>query len=182
MESNAGGGPRIDLVLAAIFLLVVVGGTIDLVLDSPPTLLSLHVAFEVLMVLLSLGAATYLGHGWYMTQTRLLATVEESARLRREREEWEDRAAELLSGLSSAISDQFDVWSLTPTEGRVALMLLKGLSHKRIARTTDTSERTVRQHSVSIYRKSGLSGRAELAGFFLEALFLPADQRTSESG
>jgi DNA-binding CsgD family transcriptional regulator len=178
MESNSGNGPRIDLVLAAIFLLVVVGGTIDLVLDRPPTLFSLHVAFEVLMVLLSLGAATYLGRGWYVAQSQLWATAEESARLRQEREEWEDRAAGLLSGLSSAISDQFDVWSLTPTEGRVALMLLKGLSHKRIARTSDTSERTVRQHSVSIYRKSGLSGRAELAGFFLENLFLPADRGT----
>jgi len=173
MESQPGDGPRIHLLLAAIFLLVVVGGTVDLILDSPPTLLSFHVGFEVLMVLLSLGAATYLGRGWYRAQSRLLATVEESARLRQEREEWEDRAAELLSGLSSAISEQFDVWSLTPTEGRVALMLLKGLSHKRIARTTDTSERTVRQHSVSIYRKSGLSGRAALAGFFLEALILP---------
>jgi hypothetical protein len=31
----------------------------------------------------------------------------------------------------------------------------------------------VRQHAVSVYRKSGLSGRAELAAFFLEDLLLP---------
>ena len=59
-------------------------------------------------------------------------------------------------------------------------MLLKGFSHKRIARHTETSERTVRQHSVAVYRKSGLAGRAELAGFFLEALLLPERVTTSE--
>jgi DNA-binding CsgD family transcriptional regulator len=62
---------------------------------------------------------------------------------------------------------------LTPTERRIALLLLKGYSHKRMARVTGTSERTVRQHSVAVYRKAGLSGRAELAGFFLDPLMLP---------
>jgi DNA-binding NarL/FixJ family response regulator len=176
METEYADGPRIGLVLAAIFLLVVVGGTVDLILDDPPTLLSPHVGFEVLLVLLSLAAAAYLARGWYTARSRLLAKVEESSRLRRERQEWDERTAELLRGLSSAIADQFGTWTLTPTEGKVALMLLKGLSHKRIARTTDTSERTVRQHSVAIYKKSGLSGRAELAGFFLEALLLPGER------
>ena len=181
MKPEYGDAPRIDLLLAAIFALVVIGGTVDLILDDPPTLFSIHVGFEVLMVLLSLGAATYLGRGWYAAQAQLMATAKESADLRREREEWEARAADLLRGLGSAIADQFQGWALTPTEGRVALMLLKGFSHKRIARTTGTRERTVRQHSVAIYKKSGLAGRAELAGFFLEALLLPEDSRPSES-
>jgi hypothetical protein len=34
----------------------------------------------------------------------------------------------------------------------------------------------VRQHAVSVYRKSGLAGRAELSAFFLEDLLLPMDQ------
>lgn len=177
MNPDAAGGPRIPLVLATIFLLVVVGGVIDLILDRPTTLFSLHVAFEVLMVTLSLGAAAYLGFGWYMTQSRLAETVEWSEQERKEREQWEHRASELLEGLGSAISDQFDAWELTPTERKVALMILKGLSHKRIARLTGTSERTVRQHAVAIYRKANLAGRAELAGFFLEPLLLPEDRR-----
>ncbi len=166
-------GGRITLVLAMVFLLVVVGGVVDLILDRPTTLLSLHVVFEVLLVSLSLGAAMYLGRGWYATQLRLAETHRESTRLRREREEWKHHAAEALRGLGSAIALQFGSWGLTPTERRVALMLMKGLSHKRIARNTGTSERTVRQHSVAVYRKSGLAGRAELAGFFLEPLMLP---------
>jgi hypothetical protein len=40
------------------------------------------------------------------------------------------------------------------------------------AARTSRSERTVRQHAVSIYQKSGLGGRAELAAFFLEGVRL----------
>ena len=181
VEEEYGDAPRIKLLLAAIFFFVVVGGVIDLILDAPTTLLSLHVAFELMMVILSLGAASYLGFGWYVADSRLVASAEESERLRRERSEWEARSADLLSGLGSAISEQFLTWSLTPAERRVGLMLLKGLSHKRVARMTSTSERTVRQHSVAIYRKSGLSGRAELAGFFLEPLLLPGYAPSDEA-
>lgn len=177
VDSEFAGGPRIALVLAVIFFLVVVGGVVDLVLDRPSTLLSLHVGFEILLISLSLGAAWYLGSGWYRAQSQLAKTARESARLSQERQEWENRAANLLSGLSAAISTQFDNWSLTPTERRVALMLLKGMSHKRIAHDTQTSERTVRQHAVAVYKKSGLGGRAELAGFFLENLLLPEDSQ-----
>ena len=58
-------------------------------------------------------------------------------------------------------------------------MLLKGSSHKRIGRDTRRSERTVRQHAVAVYRKSGLSGRAELAAFFLGDVALPGDGDTA---
>ncbi len=58
-------------------------------------------------------------------------------------------------------------------EREVALLLLKGLSHKDIADVRRTSEKTVRQQSLAVYRKAGLSGRAELSAFFLEDLLLP---------
>jgi DNA-binding NarL/FixJ family response regulator len=69
---------------------------------------------------------------------------------------------------------QFDEWALTPAEKETALFLLKGYSHKEVASLTRRSERTVRQHAVSVYRKSGLSGRAELAAFFFEDMLLPS--------
>jgi len=72
------------------------------------------------------------------------------------------------------------VWGLTPAEREVALLLLKGQSHKQIAYTTGRSERTVRQHAVAVYQKSGLSGRAELAAFFLEDLLLPEASATKQ--
>lgn len=36
-----------------------------------------------------------------------------------------------------------------------------------------TSERTVRQQALSVYRKAKLAGRAELSAFFLEDLLAP---------
>jgi DNA-binding NarL/FixJ family response regulator len=71
------------------------------------------------------------------------------------------------------VDEQFRDWQLTPAERDVALMLLKGYGHKEVAALTGRSERTVRQHAVAVYQKSGLQGRAELAGFFLEDLVLP---------
>lgn len=68
---------------------------------------------------------------------------------------------------------QFDSWNLTPTEKETALLLLKGYSHKDAAAHTGRSERTVRQHAVNVYRKSGLSGRAQLAAFFFDGMILP---------
>ena len=57
--------------------------------------------------------------------------------------------------------------------GEIALRLLKGHRHKQIAFETGRGARTVRQHPASGYQKSGLSGRAELAAFFLDDPLLP---------
>jgi DNA-binding CsgD family transcriptional regulator len=65
-----------------------------------------------------------------------------------------------------------DRWGLTPAERQVALLLLEGLSHAEAARVRDTSERTVRQQVHEVYSKAGLSGRSELAAFFLEDLLV----------
>ena len=85
-----------------------------------------------------------------------------------------------IEGLGRAIRDQFDKWGLTDGESEIALLMLKGLSHKEIARLRASSETTVRQQARTIYRKSNLSSRAELAAFFLEDLLLPSEQRGGE--
>ncbi len=65
---------------------------------------------------------------------------------------------------------QFRRWSLTKSEQKVALLLLKGLSFKEIAEIRNTQEKTVRHHATSIYSKSKLSGRHALAAWFFEDL------------
>lgn len=96
-----------------------------------------------------------------------------------ERDAWRVRAEKLLRGLGEEIDRQLRAWGLTPAERETALLLLKGCGHKEIAQIQQKSERTVRQHAVAVYRKSGLSGRAELAAFFLEDLLLPASEGAS---
>jgi DNA-binding CsgD family transcriptional regulator len=77
---------------------------------------------------------------------------------------------------------QFDRWALTTAEREVALLLLKGLSHKEAASVRGTSERTVRQQSLMVYKKAGVTGRAELSAFFLEDLLDPTRHATSRGG
>ena len=94
----------------------------------------------------------------------LVRAVAEGAR-------WREAHGEVLEDLASAIHRQFDAWSLTGAERDVAGLLLKGVSLGDIARLRHTSETTIRQQAQSVYQKSGLSGRRELAAFFLESLF-----------
>jgi len=151
----------------------------DLAMDRPATLWSVHVLAETALVMVSLGAATWLTWGWYraLREVRALeAAVEER---RAERDAWQARASHALRGLAEAMDAQFDAWELTPAERETALMLLKGFSHKKIGKLTDRSERTVRQHAVAVYRKSGCAGRSELAAFFLEGVLLPAEEQPS---
>ncbi|RAL25139.1 LuxR family transcriptional regulator [Lujinxingia litoralis] len=94
-----------------------------------------------------------------------------------EAERWRSDARALMRGLGEAIDRQFDVWSLTDAEKEVALLLLKGLTHKEVAGVRDTTDATARQQARAVYKKAGLSGRNELSAFFLEDLMLPARQR-----
>lgn len=165
--------PNLDPILAVIFLVIVVAGVVDLVLDAPRRLLSLHVAVEFALVSVSLGAAVYLARGWLTTRAQLGVSRTREAELRQEQEAWRVATQEMLEGLGAEVSRQFSTWELTDAERETALMLLKGFSMIRIAKLTGRSERTVRQHAVAVYRKSGLAGRAELSGFFLGDLLLP---------
>ena len=84
-----------------------------------------------------------------------------------------EKARELLKGLGEEIDKQFDQWALTSAEREIALLMLKGLRHKDIAVARNTTERTVRQQALSVYKKAGLDGRTDLAAYFLEDLLPP---------
>jgi DNA-binding CsgD family transcriptional regulator len=175
-EDSAGAIP---LAVAGILVVVAVGGGIDLAFDRPARWLSPHVVFEVTLMALSLSFAVWLYLGWRRASQSLAeaqrAFASRQATLQAERDEWRAHAQSALAGLGVAIDQQFSGWKLTPAEREVALLLLKGYGHKQIAGATQRSERTVRQHAVMVYQKSGLAGRAELAAFFLEDLLLPRD-------
>lgn len=96
----------------------------------------------------------------------LKATEAEAAR-------WRGEARDLLEGLGAALDRQFERWALSPAEKEVALLLLKGLSHKEVAEVRSITEATARQQARAVYKKAGLSGRNDLAAFFLEDLLLP---------
>jgi DNA-binding CsgD family transcriptional regulator len=154
-------------------LLVLVGGIVDLWLDRPEHWLTFHVVFELIMIAGALIFMTAFWLGWWRAQgeaAHLKASLEQR---RAERDAWMAGAVKSLEGLGTAIDRQFDAWQLTRAEREIALLLLKGYSHKHVAAETGRSERTVRQHATSVYSKAGLNSRAELAAYFLDALRLP---------
>jgi len=163
------------LLLAVALLVIIVGGTVDLALDAPDRLLSAHVIYEVSMIVIALGITVALWRAWWLAEHSLVESQRALEERQAERDGWRARAQAALDGLGRAVDEQFRAWDLTPTEREIALLLLKGHSHKSIARATGRSERTVRQHAVAVYQKSALHGRAELAAFFLEDLMLPGN-------
>ena len=164
---------RLPMLLVLALSSIVVGGAADLLLDQPVHWLSFHVIFETLMIVGALLMATTLWLGWWRAERSLLEVRGRLAARQAERDAWRESARTAMEGLSQAIDVQLRAWRLTPAEREVAMLLLKGYSHKHVASETGRSERTARQHAVAVYQKAGLGSRAELAAYFLEDLLLP---------
>ena len=170
------GGPAERFRSAALFLGIVLLIGVDLVEDWRRGSPDFHLGLEsVVLVLAAIGL-------WLLRarirperiDARLLGA--RLAEARAAAESWRRETEALAAGLGQAIDAQFRAWRLTDAEREVALLLVKGLSLRGIAGLRETSERTVRQQSLGVYRKAGLAGRAELSAFFLEDLLSPPAQ------
>lgn len=158
--------------VAFLIVLFVLIGT-DVIEDT-------HQGVEWTHLLLELSIEAVILVGIAALWRRMLAMRSEAVHLERdlaraqeETKRWRAEAHTFLQGLGEAIDRQFERWNLTAAEREIGLLLLKGLSHKEIANIRKTNEQTVRQQSLSLYRKAGLSGRNDLSAFFLEDLLLP---------
>ena len=130
-----------------------------------------HLSIEFLVLLASAGGIAYLWRQLHQTRQGLGEALADARR-------WQNDNRELMQGLGVAIQDQFTRWELSKAEAEVGLLLLKGLSHKEIAVVRGTGERTAKEQARALYRKSGLSGRANLSSFFLEDLLPPKGEST----
>ena len=164
--SNDVRNNRSTVIAIAIFSMVLVLIGWDLYIDYGEGASMMHIAVETALFLLAAVGIVVLWLQLDRTKSDLADAIVEA-------EQWRQESRELLEGLGAAIDRQFDRWGLTKAEAEVGLLLLKGLSHKEIATIRETSERTVREQSRALYRKSGLSGRSSLSAFFLEDLLLP---------
>lgn len=169
-----------SVALAVLFGLIALLVGVDLILDLRSGTTAAHAAIEGVVVAIGLAAATR-----FAIRVRALAgeardlrvhAAQLGARLdasEAEAERWRRDARDLISGLGAAIDQQLERWGLTPAEKEIALLLLKGLSHKEIAEVRGVNETTVRHQARAVYRKAGLAGRNDLAAFFLEDLLGP---------
>jgi DNA-binding CsgD family transcriptional regulator len=145
--------------IALALLSITVLTIIDLIMDWPHALSIFHFAVELGIVMVCFSLALYLASISYRTHRMA-----------------QDSRSDLqqhMDGLSKRIDQQLRDWGLTPAEYNTAILLIKGLSHKEIAAICGRGERTVRQHSVAVYRKAGLAGRAQLSAYFMEDLLPP---------
>ena len=166
--SNDVPGNRSTLLAIGMFAAVMVLIGWDLYVDYGEGAGASHIVVEFTVLLVAMA-------GIIVMWRQLDRTRSELSDARVEAAQWQQESAELLAGLGVAIERQFERWELSEAEKDVALLLLKGLSHKEIAAARETSERTVREQGRAVYRKSGLGGRSALAAFFLEDLLLPHD-------
>lgn len=89
---------------------------------------------------------------------------------RRRQKMLEAQLARARGAFAEVMDQRFTEWSLTPAERDVAMFTVKGLSLAEVAQARATSEGTVKAQSASIYRKAGVSGRAQLVSLFVEDL------------
>lgn len=168
--------------LIVLFALMAVLVGIDLITDLADRATLAHVLLELAVVAIGFVAAGAIALRLRRSARDAHDLREQAAQLaedlrvtRQEAGRWRRDAADLIAGLSAAIDAQLARWQLSPAETEIALLLLKGLSHKEIAQVRSVSETTVRQQARSLYRKAGLSGRNDLAAFFLEDLLGPRE-------
>lgn len=177
--------PASPYTLVMLFALMAVLVGVDLITDLRDRATVAHVLLELLVVALGVFAAGTITLRLRRSARDAQELRQQAARLaeslrltQQEAARWRNDAADLIAGLGAAIDEQFARWELSPAEREVALLLLKGLSHKEIAQVRAVSETTVRQQAGSLYRKAGLSGRNDLAAFFLEDLLGPREAST----
>jgi DNA-binding CsgD family transcriptional regulator len=174
---------RTDVRSATLVLAIVLFGAIagligvDVAADYREGTAAAHLLTETVVMAVALVGAVILWRQLSRAEERAERLTVDLESARREAERFRDEAREALQGLAEAIDRQFARWNLTPAEREVGLLLLKGLAHKEIADARSTTETTIRQQALAVYRKSGLRSRAELSAFFLEDLLLPVAQR-----
>lgn len=78
--------------------------------------------------------------------------------------------AQARSAFRDVLEQRFTEWDLTPAERDVALFSIKGFSTADIAGFRQVSEGTIKAQTNAIYRKAGVSGRAQLLSLFIDEL------------
>ncbi len=159
---------RIAVTLLVLATLI---SAVDVISDVRHGVSLSHVLIEVTIMITTIVTTILLIRAGHVTAHDSLRKIKQSI-FEAESESifWKKRNVELAKGVSLRVSEQFKKWDLTPSETEVGFLLIKGLSFKEIAFLRKTSEKTVREQASSVYKKSKLSGRNELASFFIEDL------------
>lgn len=164
---------RIFKIIAFIaFVGICIFATLDIVSDISDGVSIKHLTHEIGLWVLSLVGIVIQFKIISSQNKKIQRFTKEMHEISEEKEAFKSKISQFSGEFMRLIGEQFNQWMLTPGEKDVGLLLIKGLSMKEIAELRHTNEATVRQQASSIYRKSGLGGRQELAAFFLDDLLV----------
>jgi len=91
---------------------------------------------------------------------------------RRSQRQAEEALRSASGAFASVVNEKFERWKLTKAEFEVAWLVIKGFSTRETAELRGTSEGTIKSQCNSIYRKVGVTGRAQLLSLIVEDLLL----------
>lgn len=151
-------------------LFFLIGGVMlfDVMTDYREGVSVAHLLVEsVVLLLAGVGCGVVLIRG-YQARRSLATLRNDLQHAQRRAVHWQRENEKQVQGIAQSIKAQFAAWGYTEAESDVALLLIKGLSHREIASLRNTSERTVRHQAQAAYRKASLPGRTALSAFFLE--------------
>ena len=100
----------------------------------------------------------------------VVITLGEYRRMLHRNRRVEQRLDAATGAFARMMEEQFSRWGLTAAEHDVALMSVKGLSVGDIAALRQRATGTVKAQSAAIYRKAGVSNRAEMISVLIEDL------------
>ncbi|MCB2129484.1 MAG: response regulator transcription factor [Rhodobacteraceae bacterium] len=129
---------------------------LDATADLSGSVVDIHTVIEAIIAIGLVGGSLF-GVSELRQSHRLIASQETAL-------------ATASGALAEVIDRQFEAWRLTPAERDVGLLALKGFDIAEIAELRNAAQGTVRAQMTAIYSKSGLSGRAQFAAFFVEDL------------
>lgn len=173
-EENHTG--RQNWILTELLMIIIVLLIFDSWYDINTGVDATHLWMEFICGFLGLLAIFIIWHRRIVPLEGALRSTEKDRKaLERELEVFRRSIAPYAANIRQEVERQFTAWNLTGAEKETAYLLLKGLSLKDIAQERGVSEKTVKQHNLTIYQKSGLAGRAELSAFFLQDLLIAPD-------
>jgi len=154
-----------NLIVVSVFVVFFVT---DIVVDLNEGIPLSHIWHEALLFIFALIATVWQLRVIIQKNVHINSLNIELLETKKSYQDWKEKTRENAKELGTLIETEFGLWHLSQSEKDVALLLIKGFSMKEIADIRHTHEKTVSQQATSIYKKSGLSGRQELAAFFLE--------------
>jgi DNA-binding CsgD family transcriptional regulator len=162
--------PMINLTILLVFAASFI---FDIVFDLQEGIAVSHIWHEVGLFFLALLAIAWQVYVILKKNKFIRSLNLELLDTKKSYQDWKEKSHRNAHEIRLMIDQQFALWHLSQSEKDVALLLIKGLAMKEIADIRQTHEKTVRQQAMSIYRKSQLCGRQELAAFFLEDILTP---------